>query len=417
MGHSELYCIQTTHGSFVPQFTIAQVTHSTFTVMAVAFKAGSGGTAPTAGAAVLLSAQSMTGGGATFTQNVACPTNTRTLVMTDDASGITAFSDSNGDVFASVSAGCGASTTWYKTGITIANPNTFTVTYTTNGNGVDLLSFYCLNTTQLDTGFVAGAGDTQVSSSSVFNGIMTGGGGGDQTFPNLPAGTPGSGGDVFIMNGASGIGPFLNCTQPVDCVNDFPMPAVANDCSITGPGVCGGDADDYSNGDSAGHFWQSSAGQISWTWTAQANNSADSVMVTAFTSPATSPTDAGQLDGGEPDAGQADSGQPDSGCGCADAGIGADAGVRVDGATVPDAGSIVAADAGSPPPSPDAGAPVCAQSDGGPGGSSPAGGCGCTANGDTWVATGLLALLAVTRPRRAWRRRLCRMPWGEVPAA
>jgi MYXO-CTERM domain-containing protein len=381
MGHSEMYCIQAAAGRFVPQFTIAQSTHSTFTVTAVAFKAGSGGSGPAEGAAVLLSAQGMTGGGATFTQNVACPASTRTLVMTDDASGITALSDSNGDTFVSVSSGGGAPTTWYKTGIGISSPNTFTVTYTTNGNGVDLLSFYCLNTTELDTGFMAGAGNTQVSSSSVFNGIATGGGGADETYVNLPTGTPGSGSDLFVINGTAGIGPFLTCSQPVDCVSDFPMPSAANDCSVAGPGVCGGDADDYSNGDSAGHFWQSSPSQITWAWTVQNNSSADSVMVTAFKGPVTSPAD-----GGPPDSGQAD-----SGCACEDAGsVAPDAGSPNDAGPVPDAGP--------PALSPDAGPGCCGQSDGGVGGNGVGAGCGCAASGDSFWALGILAL--------AWSRRL-----------
>lgn len=282
IGHAELYCIQATHGSFTPQFTISQTTHDTFTIYAAAFKSGSGGSAPSAGGAVLLSSSAMTAQAATYTTNVGCPTTTKTLAMTDDSSSISAVSDSNSDTFTHVTNGGGASSIWYATNITVSNANTFTATVTTGGANVDLLTFYCLNTTALDTGFTAGTGNIQTTTSSVFNSITTSAGGGVSTYTNLPTGTPGVAGDVFIIFGSAGNGPFLTCAQPTGCVMDYPLPSTIAACSSTTGGVCGGDADDYNNGDIGGHFWQNSTTQINFGFTIQNNSSADSVTVTAF---------------------------------------------------------------------------------------------------------------------------------------
>jgi hypothetical protein len=267
-GHAELYCIAT-GTSFTPQFTISQTTHDSFTIMAAAFKPGAGGSAPTSGASVLLQAKVMTGGNpGTYTQSVACPAATTTLLIADDAAGISSVSDSNGDTFTSVGPGGGAGTplTFYKVGTTGINPNTFTVSIVDAGlGGVDLITFYCTNATSLDTGATAGAGNTQLTSSSVYtSGTFAGSPSTGGAVSGVPLITPGQTNDLLVGNGDMGTGPYLSISGPTGAVYDFPSPAAINACSVTTAGVCGGDLNDYTNGDTAFHFFDSATSQLSF---------------------------------------------------------------------------------------------------------------------------------------------------------
>ena len=289
-GHIELYC-STSGGTFTPSVTINQGTHDTFTIMAVEFKGGSGGSPPGIGTAVLLSGQDFTGAGATYTRNVGCPTGTSTVVVTDDASYITAVSDSgdgNSGAFTHVTPGGGPSSIWYKLGTSISNPNNYKISVTTPGGGYDLITVYCLNATGIDTGVKAGANTSIVTPGTVYAYVNESGGGGLGTYANLPTLTPGLPGDLLIISGSSGVGPVLNCTMLPGCVNDFPAPvALAN--------ITAGDADDYTNGDAGGHFWESGTAQASFTWTMQNNGASTSMVVTAFylggtSSPPAAPT-------------------------------------------------------------------------------------------------------------------------------
>jgi hypothetical protein len=282
-GHAELYCIAQS-GIFTPQFTISQSSHSTFTIMAAAFKPGSGGSPPNIGTAVLLSAQNFTGGPETRTFNVGCPTSTTTVAFTDDASYITAVSDNLGGSYTKVTPGGGPATIWYKLGVTISNSNSFTMTMTTRGGGNDLLTVYCLNATRIDTGVTAGGSSSLVTSGTVYHGI-TESGGGTGTYTDLPTLTPSLPGDLFIITGSSGIGPILACTQPSGCVYDFPSPVALAD-------VTNGDANAYTNGDLGGHFWQAGTGQINFGWSMQNNSAGTSAVVTAFSAPASGGTPA-----------------------------------------------------------------------------------------------------------------------------
>ncbi|HKW34967.1 MAG TPA: hypothetical protein VJN92_18295 [Candidatus Acidoferrum sp.] len=276
-GHAELYCIAQSN-IFTPQFTISQSSHGAFTIMAAAFKPGNAGSAPSTGTAVLLSAQNMTGGPETRTFNVGCPTSTSAVAFTDDASYITAVhdgGDGNGASFTKVTPGGGPATIWYKMGTVISNPNTYTITMTTGGGGVDLLTVYCLNATQIDTGVTAGGSSSVIAAGTVYNGIVESGGGGTSQHADLPTMTPSLPGDLFIISGTSGIGPILTCYQPLKCVYDFPSPSALAD-------VTNGDANDYTNGDLGGHFWQAGTGQINFGWTMQNNAAGTSAVVTAF---------------------------------------------------------------------------------------------------------------------------------------
>lgn len=288
-GHAEFYC-SATGTTFTPQLTISQSTHDSFTIMAAAFKPGSGGSAPSAGKAVLVSSATMTGGAITLVTNVGCPTNTTGVIITDDAASLSSITDSNSDTYTAVSNGGGNPKVFYSLGVTISNPNTFVVTTVSGGANVDLIRFYCTNVTALDTGFSAGSGSTQVTSSAVFNAISTGTGAGncqgtsgsDVTCTGLPLATPGNSADLFIAIGSAGNGPYLTSSQPTGVVLDYPGPTLTNACTVTTAGVCGGDANDMTNGDVAAHYWSGNTTQINFGWTAQQNASSNSVMVVAF---------------------------------------------------------------------------------------------------------------------------------------
>lgn len=283
-GHAQLYCIA--QGStFTPQFTVAQSSHSTFTIMAAAFKPGAGGSAPNPGAAILLSVQNYTGGAETRSFNVGCPTSTTAIAFTDDASYLTAVSDNLGGGYTKVTPGGGPATIWYKLGVTISNPNAFAMTMTTAGGGNDLLTTYCLNVKGIDTNVTAGGSSSVVAPGTVYHGITESGGGGVSTYTDLPTMTPSLPGDLFIITGSSGVGPILTCAQPANCIYDFPSPTALAD-------VTSGDANTYTNGDIGGHFWQSGTGQIDFGWSMKNNSAGTSTVVTAFSAPASGGTPA-----------------------------------------------------------------------------------------------------------------------------
>jgi hypothetical protein len=289
IAHWTLYCIAAST-TFTPQFTVAQTTHDTFTIMAAAFKSGAGGTAPAAGPGVLYIEQSiMQANGQNSTINVGCPTGTAGVFISDDAGEISSVTDSNSNTFSSA-AFAGAGTITYYAGVsgtalvTTGIPNSYTITlHFTAGGGFDIPTIFCTNTSHLDTGFVIGTGSTQVTTSTVANQISTSTGAGNcqgtagtlVTCTGLPIGTPGrSAGELFIGTCSAGHGPFLQTSAPAGYIMDSPVPAaVAN--------IFAGDLGGYNNGDAVSHFYQASTSQISFNWKAQQNASAESCQVTA----------------------------------------------------------------------------------------------------------------------------------------
>src|ERR1700722_19643115 len=127
-GHACAYGVQTTAGSFTPTFTIAQGTHNSFTIISAAFKAGSGGATPLAGASVLLSELHMTNpNGQTDTVSLPCPAGTTAVVAMDDAYGLTvSVTDSNSNTWQHPAFQSSFSEIWY-TNSPISNGNTYTV--------------------------------------------------------------------------------------------------------------------------------------------------------------------------------------------------------------------------------------------------------------------------------------------------
>ena len=83
-GHACAYAVQATAGSFTPTFTVSQTRHDSFTIISVAFKAGSGASAPSNGASILLSElQSVGAAGQVLRVSLPCPSSTTAIVVRD----------------------------------------------------------------------------------------------------------------------------------------------------------------------------------------------------------------------------------------------------------------------------------------------------------------------------------------------
>lgn len=279
-GHACAYWVQTTHGSFTPTFTISQTTHDHFTIFSAAFRKGSGGSAPSAGARVLLYNQFFFGAnGSSFTQNLPCPSGTKTIAVTDDTTDVTGFADSSSHTYSKVTQNGGsAPQIFYTANITIPSTNTFTVTASTGSAGQDLMGLYCLNTTAID-GSLAPANTSVVGSvtNSSFNNVNVTTAGTVTNYSDLSSWTPGQAGDLVILSGSTGNGPFASC-QTTGCVFDSVWTtAVAN---WTG----NPDSQNYSNGDATGHYWANSSATVNLTWGLYNNpsGSSDSILAVGF---------------------------------------------------------------------------------------------------------------------------------------
>lgn len=285
-------------GTFTPEIGIYQTTHDTFTIYAAGFKPGSGGSAPSTGTGDFhIASEALTPTAATtYPFNVGCPAGTQTMIVTDDSGSITAVSDSNSNTYTMQTMGAGLPTEYYKLGIGTINPNTYTITLTSNGVGVDLITFHCLPEGTLDTGFTAGSytatvpnvTSTQVTTSTISAGVGTntvansggpncsGAVGTLVTCLGLPTGTPGESGDTIILTCQSGTGPYLQPTQPAGTVAEYVGPAALSNISV-------GDSEDYLNGDFGAHLYTTSSGSpLVWGWTAQQNTTFENCMATAF---------------------------------------------------------------------------------------------------------------------------------------
>lgn len=286
VGHAVMMCTPGV-GTFTPTFTVSQTTHDPFAIMAVSYKPGSGGSTPAAGARVLQGQQIILQAGVTTTVNLPCPTSTKSIVMMDDAAGINTFTDSNSDTFTEIVVGAGLPNVWYKVGgISISNPNTFTITMHNAGGGTDLPSIYCSNVTSIDTGVTAGTGSTLTGANSgaVWAQVTEGTGSGNCQ------GTAGSvvnchdnpimvtslANDLIFLSCQVGTGPQLAMSQPTGAVFDYPFPfeSAGTSAATLATVTVNGDTDYFNNGDGAGHYFASTAGSINFGWLVQQQASA-----------------------------------------------------------------------------------------------------------------------------------------------
>jgi len=254
-GHACAYGVQATAGSFTPTFTIAQGTHNTFTIMSAAFKAGTGGTAPLAGAAIALSEMHYTAGkGQTDTLYLPCPANTSAVVVADDAASLTGVSDSNSNTWSNApNIGNNFGGFFFVNNPTISSTNTYAVTMTFRSSGnYDLLGLYCLvGTAGIDTAVTPQNGSSLNVAGSVY-GTGNVSGGVVNNAPSLATSTPG---DLVFDVGAMGFGPVDSCTAN-HCVFDY----------VGSTSWSGGDNESYANGDLLAHYYVPTASTISFNF-------------------------------------------------------------------------------------------------------------------------------------------------------
>jgi hypothetical protein len=257
-GHACAYGVQATAGSFTPTFTVAQGSHNTFTIMSAAFKAGSGGTAPGGGAAILLSeVHYTTGSGQTDRINLPCPAGTTNVTVMDDAASLTGVTDSNSNAWSHVSVpGNNYGPIFYLNNPTISNGNTYTLnmTFSSTGN-YDLVGLFCLgNTDGVDTAATA-------ANSSTLDGAGSGATYGGSQSGNIQTDSPSIGtsvpGDLVMSVGAIGVGPANNCVIG-KCVFDYVGSTTWNGAS--------GDNESYANGDTMAHQYAPTASMVEFEY-------------------------------------------------------------------------------------------------------------------------------------------------------
>jgi hypothetical protein len=260
-GHAGAYGVQRVAGTFTPTFTVAQGTHDSFTIISVALRAGTGGTAPPSNqASVLLSVMHYLGFAGTLTVHVPCPTGTTNITAINEAgqagASLSAVNDSGSNVYSHPTFNAFFPQIYYTNAPNIPDQNAFTVSLNMNtANGVDLIGIYCVGGTNgLDTGLAPAN-----------NSALTGSGeGATQNNPSLsnpmtdaPSGKPSVAGDLFIGAAVSGVGPATACANS-SCVFDY--------VGATWSGANGGNQQSYSNGDGMAHFYENTAATVNFQY-------------------------------------------------------------------------------------------------------------------------------------------------------
>ena len=270
--------MQTTAGSFTPTFTIAQSTHSKFTIYSAAFKAGSGGTAPGNGASIVLSEMfyETSAGQTNPAVNLPCPVGVSAVVIADDAVGLISVSDSSGNTWLNIPAPGGSyGPIFYTNNPTISNPNTYTVTTgTRNSGGRDLFGLYCVvGTGGIDTAATAQNGSTLngAGSGSTFRSATVSGG----TALNAPAIGTSVPGDLVFDGGAMGTGPVDSCITG-QCVFDY----------VGSTNWTGGDNESYANCDLMAHFYAPTASTVTFNFNIGSGTSSTASGVSLALKPA-----------------------------------------------------------------------------------------------------------------------------------
>lgn len=269
-GHACAYGVQATAGSFTPTFTIAQGTHSTFTIISAAFKAGFGGTAPGTGATILLSEMHYApSSGQTDTVNLPCPNGTTAVAVSDEWGNLNSVSDNVGNTFAHP-AFQGAHM-FYANSPTISNGNTYTVSmhWAAAGNWI-LAGLYCLGGTNgIDTAATARNTSTLdgAGSGTTYNTCVQSGNN-QVDCPSIGTSVPG---DLILASGGIGLGPATGCVTG-KCVFDY----------VGSTTWSGGDNESYANGDSMGHLYAPTAGTWEFQYTLDSGVLAGNSTAIAF---------------------------------------------------------------------------------------------------------------------------------------
>lgn len=253
-GHACAYGVQTTAGSFTPTFTVAQSTHNNFTIMSAAFKAGTGGTAPPAGASILLSEMLFeSSAGQTNTVYLPCPATTNAVAVMAEVGDMTAVSDSAGSSgWSHVATQSFFANIYYLINPTVTNWNTYTVSMTFDSTGnYDLVGLYCLgNIAGVDTAATAQNSSTLngSDSGSTYHGSIRESGSTVTDVPSIGTSVPG---DLVLTAGAIGTGPATSCITG-QCVFDY----------VGSTSWVNGDNEAYANGDVMAHQYAATASTV-----------------------------------------------------------------------------------------------------------------------------------------------------------
>lgn len=271
-GHACAYGIAA-GGSSTPTFTIAQNTHSSFSIVSAAFKPGSGGSPPSSGASVLLSEMHyVSAQGQSDTLNLPCPTGTTAIAALDDAASLKSVADNNSNVWANSPIW---QTDWggifYVNNPTISSTNSYTVTlhFGSTGN-YDLVGLFCLG----------GTGGIDAGATAKNSSTLDGAGSGTSyntasnypTFTDAPSIGPSVAGDLILAVGAMGLGP-VNLCVPGQCVFDY----------VGSTTWANGDNESYANGDMMAHQYDSTTATVNFEFSApQSSSGTLSGMAIAF---------------------------------------------------------------------------------------------------------------------------------------
>ncbi len=274
-GHACAYGVAT-GGSFTPTFTVAQGTHSSFTIMSAAFKAGSGGSAPRSGAAILLSEVHYTSTqGGSDTVYLPCPAGTTAVSAMDDAANLTAVADSNGNTWTKVTVPSNPYGPIFYTNSPNITPSTYRLTLTNQSSGgYDLIGLYCLGDTNgIDTNVTAKNSSTLDGAGSgvTYGGSQSGTVEGDA--PSMGTSLPG---DLVLAVGAIGVGPATSCVVG-QCVFDY----------VGSTDWTTGDNESYANGDTMAHQYAPTPSTVQFEYNLMPGGASGSSLAIAFKSGST----------------------------------------------------------------------------------------------------------------------------------
>jgi hypothetical protein len=261
-GQAAQYQVQTTHGStFNPQLTFTQSSHDVFASLALAFKAGTGGAAPSPSSSpYILRSQLQYANNITSTYTIPFPTTGSLTVALNEAGTIgdslTNVTDSNSNTWHE-EAGHPATfpQVWYTNNPTVGLATT--VSFTLSGVNSTLIALYdVVNGGALDTGATAANASVLTTAGSGATKNLNSVGAGPTTIADATSIVPSVSGGIIFAGNNIGTGPIGTLTAPsgarFDCVG--------------GTWSTGGDAQAFSNGDAIGHYFVPSTGTKNFTW-------------------------------------------------------------------------------------------------------------------------------------------------------
>jgi len=268
-----------------PGFTFTQVTHDFFATVAVAIKAGSGGSAPGSGIGIIRRVTTENG---TTAQNVSMPCSaTSNLIVTSTPPGgatganITSTTDSNSNTYTKLTGSTNAYPQFfYAPGATCSNSNILTINYSTAAS-TDLTTVYEVTgaaSSPIDTAISCGASTLVGNNVCQNNGTQ---GAANADIADAPDLTPSTSNGLVFTAINMGTGPPSGAFSPTS--------AALDSVYYTGSG----DANYFNNGDGLTHYYNPSTAAINFKYHT-ANATASSWNAVAFAVKA-APTGGGSI--------------------------------------------------------------------------------------------------------------------------